>query len=254
MFDSIIKAFNEVTSNPSKWLRDSLVDAMSLTQAMLKFEFILTLRVVERYMSYTESLTRAIQARAIDILQAVEHVSTLKKVLSDAYSHIDIQFRAIHERASRHAQDYDLAVQTPRRCARQAGQDNHPGSTEEYYRTCRSLGIPFLDHLKSITDLHFHSLTAMRCLGLVPSCFTSENRASDEEIISFFKDNLMFPSVAWAELELWRSHFDSKDLPETPQAAFPQGNPVKKESMERQTEEVEEELELWHSQNCGRSK
>lgn len=110
LFDSIIKAFNEVTSNPSKWSRDSLVDAMLLTQAMLNFEFILTLRVIERYMSYTESLTQALQPRAIDILQAVEHVSTLKKVLSDARSHIDIQFRAIYERASKHAQDYDIAV------------------------------------------------------------------------------------------------------------------------------------------------
>ena len=94
----------------------------------------------------------------------------------------------------------------------------------------------------------------MRCLGLVPSCFASENRASDEEMIEFFKDDLMFPSVARAELELWRSHFDGKDLPETPQAAFQQANPVKKESMERQPEKVEEELELWHSQNCRRSR
>ena len=66
LFDSIVKAFNEVTSNPSKWSRDSLVDAMSLAQAMLSFEFVLTLRFVERYMSYTESLTRALKAKAID--------------------------------------------------------------------------------------------------------------------------------------------------------------------------------------------
>ena len=189
-------------------------------------------------MSYTESLTRAIQARAIDILQAVEHVGTLKKVLSDARSHKDIQFCAIYERASRHARDYNLAAQTPRRCARQARRDNHPGSTDEYYR--RSLGIPFLDHLQNEINnrFTFHSLTAMCCLGLVLSCFTSENRASDEEMIEFFKDNLMFPSVAGAELELWRSHFDGKDLPETPQASFQQANSVKKESMQRQTKEV----------------
>ena len=33
-FDSIVKVFNEVTCNPSKWVRDSLVNAMPLTQAM----------------------------------------------------------------------------------------------------------------------------------------------------------------------------------------------------------------------------
>ena len=56
LFDSIIKSFDEVTSNPSKWSRDSLVDAATLTKAMLNFEFIITLHVVERYMSYTESI------------------------------------------------------------------------------------------------------------------------------------------------------------------------------------------------------
>ena len=121
LFDSIVKAFNEVTSNPSNWLRDSLIDTMSLTQAILNFEFALTLRIVERYMSFTESLTQALDTKAIDILQAVEHVSKLTKILSDARFHVDIQFHAIYERASRHAQIYNLAPQTPRRCVRQAG-------------------------------------------------------------------------------------------------------------------------------------
>ena len=67
---------------------------------------------------------------------------------------------------------------------------------------------------------------AMRCLGLVPSCFTSENRASDKEMIEFFKDDFMFPSAAGAELELWHSHFVGKDLPNTPQAPFQHANPV----------------------------
>ena len=40
---------------------------------------------------------------------------------------------------------------------------------------------------------------AICCLGLVPSCFTSENRASDEEMIEFFKDDLVFPFSAGAD-------------------------------------------------------
>ena len=46
LFDSIMKSFDEVTSNPSKWSKDSLVDAATLTKAMLNFEFIITLHVV----------------------------------------------------------------------------------------------------------------------------------------------------------------------------------------------------------------
>ena len=90
------------------------------------------------------------------------------------------------------------------------------------------IAIPFLDHLQNEVTHRFtsHSLVAMCCLGLVPSCFTCENRACDEEIIEFFKDDLVFPSAAGDELELWRSHFAGKDLPDTPQAAFQHANTV----------------------------
>ena len=46
------------------------------------------------------SLTLALQAKAIDIVQAVEHASTLKNVLSDVLSHVNIPFHAMYERSS----------------------------------------------------------------------------------------------------------------------------------------------------------
>ena len=153
-------------------------------------------------------------------------MSTLKKILSDAHSHVDIQFCAIYERASRHDQNYNLAPQTPRRCVRQAGLDNHPGSTEEYYH--KSLAILFRDHLQNEINHRFtlHLLMATHCLDLVPSCFMSENKGSASEMIEFFKDDLLLPLAAEAELELLRSHFVGKDFTEKPQAAFQQANPV----------------------------
>ena len=37
MFDSIIKALDNVVTNASSWSRDAVVDAMSLNKAMLDF-------------------------------------------------------------------------------------------------------------------------------------------------------------------------------------------------------------------------
>ena len=65
LLDSIVKSFNEMTCNPLMWMSDSLVDAMSLTQAILCFA----------------------GEGCKHIVQAAEHVSTLKNVLSDARSH-----------------------------------------------------------------------------------------------------------------------------------------------------------------------
>ena len=145
--------------------------------------------------------------------------------MTDARSDIDTQFHAIFEAASRRAQKYDIPVNTPRRCSIQRARENHPGTTaEEYYR--RSLAIPFLDHLMCEINGRFtsHSITAMRCLGIIPACFSSENRASDAEMLEFFQDDLSFPSAAEAELLLWRSHFRDKELPDTPQGAFQQAS------------------------------
>ena len=75
IFDSIMKSLDHVTSNPSYWSPESIVDAVSLSKAILSFEFIITLRTVEWYMSFTESLTQSLQARSLDLLQVVKHVS-----------------------------------------------------------------------------------------------------------------------------------------------------------------------------------
>ena len=150
MFDSIVNSFDHVVSNRSEWSRDAVIDAVSLSKAVLDFEFIVALHTVERYLSYTEGLTRSLQGRAVDILEAVNHIG----VLTDARFNIDHQFHLIFENASRCADKHNVTITTPRICKRQTARDNHPAtSAEEYYR--RSLAILFLDHLKSEIDNRF---------------------------------------------------------------------------------------------------
>jgi len=201
LYDSIVKAFDDVVNNSDQWSRDSVVDAIALSKAILSFEFVITLHVVERYMSFTESLTRSLQARALDIIKAAQHIAMLKQVSQDARSDIETQFKMLFTNASRCAQKHNVLVSIHRRCSRQTAHENHPGSTsEECYR--QSLAVPFLDHLISEIDTRFtsHSLTAMRCLGIVPSCFFSSQKATDDEIIAFFDDDVDAASTAHAEL------------------------------------------------------
>ena len=62
---------------------------------MLNLDFIVAFYTVEWYMSYTESLTRSLQARALGLLCAVKHVSILKQVLSDVQSNVDRQLHSL---------------------------------------------------------------------------------------------------------------------------------------------------------------
>jgi len=228
MFVSIIKSFDQVTTNSSDWSRDSITDAMSLCKAMLNFEFIITLITVERCMSFTHNLTTSLQAKAIDILKATQHVGVLRKVLTDFRSNIDVQFNTLFKNASRLAEKYEVSIKTPRTCSRQTARDNHPAeNAEEYYR--RSLAITFLDHLVTEIDSRFssHSIKAIRCLGIIPSCFSSDHKATDDEILEFFGSDIDSCSVAKAELDIWRSYFEGKTaLPTTPKACLEHASPL----------------------------
>ena len=227
LYDNIIKAFDDVVSNSDHWSRDSIVDAVALSKAILNFEFIITLHVVERYMSFTESLTRSLQARALDIIKAVQHIVVLKQVLHDARLDIETQFKILFTNAVKCAEKYNISVSIPRRCSRQTARENHPGSTvEEYYR--RSLAVPFLDHLISELETRFtsHSLTAMKCLGIVPSCFSSSEKATDDEIIAFFDDDVDAASTAYANLKLWHAYFKDTELPDTLSSSIQHTSPM----------------------------
>ena len=70
-------------------------------------------------MSYTDSLTRSLQAMALDIISTgcEAHIATLKQVLTDAHSDIDTQFHGMYKRATRCTGRYGVAINTTRRCS-----------------------------------------------------------------------------------------------------------------------------------------
>ena len=70
------------------------------------------------YMSFTESLTRSLQARALDIIKAVQHFAVIKQVLGDAISDIETQFKVLFTNAFKCAEKYKIVVSIPRRCSK----------------------------------------------------------------------------------------------------------------------------------------
>ena len=151
LFEYVVQASDHIVSNHAEWSHDAVTDATSLCKTILDFEFIISLHTVERYLSYTERLTRSLQGRATDIVAAINHIDVLKQVLTDARSDIDCKFHSLFEAASHCTNKHDVSITTPRLCHRQTAQENHPASfVEEYYR--RSLAIPFIDHLKSVIE------------------------------------------------------------------------------------------------------
>ena len=61
------------------------------------------------------------------------------------------------------------------------------------------------------------SIMAIKCLGIIPSCFASSEKADDDEMLECFKGDTCFDSTVKTEFQLRRAYFKEKELPETAQ-------------------------------------
>ena len=68
------------------------------------------------------------------------------------------------------------------------------------------------------------SIMAIKCLGIIPSCFASSEKADDDEVLEFFKDDTCFDSTVKTNLQLWDAYFEEKELPETAQSSLQYAN------------------------------
>ena len=68
------------------------------------------------------------------------------------------------------------------------------------------------------------SMMAIKCLGIIPSCFASSEKADDDEMLEFCKDDTSFDSTVKTELQLWHAYFKEKELPETAQSSLHYAN------------------------------
>ena len=50
------------------------------------------------------------------------------------------------------------------------------------------------------------SIMAIKCLGIIPSCFASSEKADDDEMLEFFKDDTCFDSTVKTKLQLWHAY------------------------------------------------
>ena len=135
---------------------------------------------------------------------------------TDAWSEVEQQFNL---NALKCANKHSFLVSAP---TRQTARETHPGSPEEYY--CKSLGnyVPrsskiYIYEIKS--RFASHVALAMKCLCIVPSCF-SHQITNDDEIVEFFSSDLEYISATNAELHHWWVLQGVKQLPDTSKSAL----------------------------------
>lgn len=120
--------------------------ASGMKNAIEKFQFIVTLVVVERCLKCTKPLTIQLQSPSIDAEKAHEKVSLLFLTLNQLQTEIDATHSHYYEVAVDLAKETNIKPSKPRTTGRQTQRDNVPAeSTSEYFK--RAVTIPFLDQL-----------------------------------------------------------------------------------------------------------
>ncbi|KAG1663081.1 Round spermatid basic protein 1-like protein [Nymphon striatum] len=157
----------EVTSN---WSTDTLTDARSLLLAITSPEFIASLVIAQQALSYTTSITRSLQEKFRDIMEAVDDINTLKDSLQSVKENVDDQRR-----------DWFRDVE----------------------KMCREVGTE-----PSIPRFATHQIQAIQELCLVPATLVSiapdEAQEKLTTLIKLYKDDLPSPGSMKSEAHCWR--------------------------------------------------
>ncbi len=200
MFPVILETLEEYSSKPNT-RKEGVASAASLLRTVSAFDFLVTLIIVNKCLSYLSNLSRSLQERSIDIAKALAQVNVLKDCMKNNRQNVDNFHTTCYKEAAGIAEKSGIDITKPRTCGRQTKRNNTPADgPEEYYK--RSVTIPFLDHLLNELDTRFSCLHERAAVGmsLVPSVMLS--RPSTEEL-SFFSDDLPHHDALHAELNQW---------------------------------------------------
>ena len=120
-------------------------NAHILLCSLQSFDFIVSLVVVEHFLSYTNSLSVALQKEGTNLLAALESAkASLLCIQGDSN---DACFSRLYAEIKTLAQEAGVSEQIPRRAARQTQRDNVQASTpEQYWRI--TVYYTFIDHLQ----------------------------------------------------------------------------------------------------------
>jgi hypothetical protein len=164
LFEVIVDLFEDISSTPCAWNRDTCTDASTLLVAITKFDFLMAFVVAWKTLSLLKPLSVGLQSSSLDICKAYEEVDSTRRSIEHVRSNVEqfnLEWFAIAE--SKSAAVGAGSPTLPRRCGRQVARCNVPAETPcEYFK--RAITIPFLDHL--LCELHHRFDTEqLRVLG-----------------------------------------------------------------------------------------
>ncbi|CAH0402528.1 unnamed protein product [Chilo suppressalis] len=219
LFDSIIQFLEEFDRiSPSS-------KSASLLASIQRFDFVLPLAVTAAVFEITVSLSRQLQAVALDLNLCYEMVDSVIRILE---RYRETKYEEIFQEACRIVEPLDIPVQAPRTTKRSTHRSNiEAPDAKEYYRL--NVFLPFIDfvlgQLRSRFSRAEHS-SILDLFTLIPSAIVKiENLNSIEAAARVYSSDLPHPLSLSGEITLWKELWkDREHLPQTAAEAHQEAN------------------------------
>ncbi|XP_046583681.1 52 kDa repressor of the inhibitor of the protein kinase-like [Haliotis rubra] len=173
--------------------------ASSHLNNILRFDFIISLVTAEHVVQSTVVLSKVLQKKSVDLVEAVEEARVVKTVLRDERDDNGV-WTELFQKAVEVGQNHDVEAKIPRLAGRQRHRVNVPAETPQVYYK-RALYLPFVDHLLSeIEDRLVAPEGRFLAQGLIPSKLLALTADVEHEILAHYAAELPYHQGAENEI------------------------------------------------------
>ncbi|XP_025406722.1 uncharacterized protein LOC112680748 [Sipha flava] len=170
---------------------DTSSKANQLLLALQASEFNVALTILNYVFQYTHSLCKYLQTTNIDLVEAVEHISLVKKKLMSIRKNVSIEFNKLYNDPNERLNDFEIKIEIPRLAKRQKHRINISiNDPEEYFKI--ALFIPFLDsYIQQLNDRFINHKNIISGFQMLMNSSTF-NEERLKELVEFYN---LFPNV-----------------------------------------------------------
>ena len=220
LFEPLWSTLESMKTNLSgEYNRNTQVDAFSFFKAIDNFDFIANLVITYQVLELSLLVTQLLQSKKNDLADGVHMIRSLINRVSSIRKNVDAFHDDCYEKITAIAKRLNIPISKPRTNKRQVYRDNHPAnSISDFYKV--SLTIPLLDTLEQELKSRFSNdtLACYSGLYLIPSKVIGMQNSPRKKplkelcksIISFYYEDLPYPSRIEAELDLWEEYWTSE--------------------------------------------
>ncbi|KAK4882048.1 hypothetical protein RN001_005367 [Aquatica leii] len=193
----------------------------SLLASVLRFAFVLSMTVTVAVFEITVSLSRQLQAVALELHLCYEMV---EKVIKTLEKYGETQFEEIYQEACLIVEPLDIPIQAPRSVKR---SNIEAPDVKEYYRL--NVYLPFIDivlgQLRSRFSKNDHSSTVDLFTPIPSFIVKTTNFTAVVAAARVDSCDLPHPFFLWGEITLWKKLWSGKErLPQTAAEAHQEAN------------------------------